>query len=1579
MPEPGECNSPLKVPVGDRPTRAALRVGWEPDESERDACAIIANVKKDGCASHGNVKRTLEALVRMGHRTGEIEGEGDGAGLQTDIPRAWWSRRFESLGLPGELAERPHLTVAHLMIPHEEREAAGDLKRRALDFFDEAELDVLVAEPARVRPAALGPLARAGEPEFWQVVALPRSGGIDDREIFALQLRLERELPVHVASLSQNSVVYKARSDADALRRYFPELGHPDFKSAITLGHARYSTNTDSRAERAQMFSTLGHNGEINSIDRLGREARALGFQLPARASDSQVLDRVVESFMFHYDLSLMNTLEIIFPPVWSEIAALPGELQDLYRYWRRAFGAYAQGPAAIIARQGDEIVFSSDALGLRPLWFGETEKEFFASSEKGVVPLAHMVRDPKPLAPGEKMGFLLERGAGVRIFEYHELLQRALEDALANFPLASLNARTHWLDGRAACADDAGPAHETTLNPPTLTPLAAIEPRRFVALGWNKMDDGDILEMAHAGKEPISGLGWDGPLAALSAQRKNVADYFHERVAVVTNPSIDREREADHFSTRVFLGARPLLAAPANVEQIELRSPLLLGGTSTPGTGEAHRAVAVKSGYRTIDEIIALCEASNSDETRESLRCATVELTYALDEPLERALERLEEETVGLVRDGRATLVVLDDARAFADGRLGIDPHLALAAIDTRLRAERDAEGVSLRRRAGLVLRAGGVRNVHDLMLALGCGADAVNPYGIYEVALRGAATDEERIARLGNCAGALQVGMEKVLSTIGIHELDGYARLFASVGLAPDVADFFGVANYCGSTRAGLSLEALDRDARERLDIACGNPEEGASRRKALLPNEYREQPSIWNVAGRVARGEQPYEAFASKLREVEQVRPVALRQLLEIRPEERAEGAGVGDVDTVAGTHGAPFYFSAMSFGSQGETSFRAYAEAAQRLDIVCVNGEGGEIPDMLGRYPHHRGQQVASGRFGVNAALLNSCDLLEIKIGQGAKPGEGGLLPGFKVTATIAETRHTPMGIDLISPSNNHDIYSIEDLAQVIEELKTVNPRARISVKIPSVSSLGPIATGIAKARADIIAISGYDGGTGAARKHSLRHTGLPVEIGLREAHRALVRAGLRDRVELWADGGVKSGRDVVKLMLLGADRVGFATMAMAAIGCTSCRECNTGTCHVGITSQLKTQEQALEAGQKHFTPREYDRAVDHLVRFFSHVREEIGRETARTGLARTRDLVGRVDLLEQARGLDQLDLDWLLQPGEPCAFWLNALEPTVGRARRSRSSLTRVISHSVVELARDGKEIVVFDDDDVTSIDRALGTHLAGTLARAAMGIGNGERFFNLKRTLLTFSDGSVPGNGLGAFNADGVEILVRGGAQDGAAKGASGGRIVILKGVNHDGMVVDGSVGKCFAYGAQKGLFIVQGDADSRAGIRLSGADVIIGGRPRGPVRDELGHLAVRANIKGFAFEYQTSGRGLVLGDPGPWLCSGMTGGVVYVLTDEALGLTPEAIERRLATGARVRLEAVDEDDQFDLRELLGCYRRALEDDEQYAEADEVAGLAETWRRFVKIVPVRAAGSRKLVVVGEQEAVGSRP
>ena len=1602
-------------------------------ETEHGACAIIANVKRGGHASHGNVKRTLEALTKMGHRTGEIGGEGDGAGLQTDIPREIWARHLEQRGLIGSVVNHPYFTVAHICLPHAERQRYPEIKRRAVEIIEAGGLEVVLEQKAQTRREALGPLGRASEPEFWQVAMLPRGARrIEDHDTFQIHLQLEHKLPLHVASFSKTSAIYKIRGDAEALRRYFPELSRPDFKSAITLGHGRYSTNTNSAAEKAQMFSTLGHNGEINSIDRLTREAAALGFQLPLQASDSQILDRVVESFMFLYGLSLMETLEIIFPPVWSESEKFDSPMKALHRYFRRAFGSLAQGPAAIIARQGDEIVFSCDALGLRPLWFGETEKEYFASSEKGVVPLEQMTCDPRPLAPGEKMGLLLRRDQGVEVFEHQELQQRIYELAAKRFDFHRLNemvmSSSLFALNAALPADEPENAEEIALKneaPEDALALDDADQQRRVtqieralastdalaAMGWTKEEVDNLMTMV-TGKDPLSGLGYDGPLAAFSKVRRNLADYFQERVAVVTNPAIDRVREGDHFSVRVFLGRRPhLKPGGALTQQIELHSPLLLGGTiaARQMITAAHRAVAQEFGTGLIEDIAR--EFSESVETAEAnpfsaeaalrrslqgtrfgahgaipsgLTARTIEILYEENETLEQALERIKRQARDAVASG-VTLLILDDSRAFTERELFIDAHLALAAVDQSLNAaievsvsgcavtteirsgsgdietvemgRDECEEGSLRRRCSIILKSGQLRNLHDICFALGCGADAVNPYAMYEVAVRDTASEEDARKALRHCFLMQHTGIEKVTSTMGIHELDGYGRLFASIGLAPEIADIFGIKNYCGTEKAGLTLAKLDAEMRARLEARhtqAAKPVAKLTGTSGLL-REYRRQPYVWSTAGKVARKEERYENFIRKLLEIEASQPVALRHLLDLK-----ESAIVTRnlADTKIGHYNAPIFFAAMSFGSQGETTFRAYAEGAKKLRIVAMNGEGGEIPDMLGRYREFRGQQVASGRFGVNIHLLNSSDFIEIKIGQGAKPGEGGHLPGFKVTDLIAQTRHTPKGIDLISPANNHDIYSIEDLAQVIEELKTANPHAKVSVKIPAVPFIGPIATGIAKARADIIAISGYDGGTGAARKHALRHVGMPVEIGVKEAHRALLKSGLRDRVEIWADGGIKSGADVIKLMLLGANRVGFGTMAMAAVGCTSCRECNTGTCHVGITAHIPTTEAAHEMGVKKYTPREYDKSVEGLVNFFTAVINEIGVLTMRLGFTRTQDLVGRSDLMKQMRGLDAIDLEYLLKGVEVT----ESFEPEelrddhIGRAYRPRTSLTKIVSDEIYHLIEKGKSIAIFEDDKVSSVDRSLGTHLSGRLSRAHYQGGVPAHF---KRAALHFTEGSISGNGLGAFNAEGVDIIVEGGVQDGAAKSACGGTIAILKGLNHDGIRVDGSVGKCFGYGAQGGTLIVQGDADSRAGIRLSGADLIIAGRVREPLRDDLGCLASRANIKGFAFEYMTSGRGLVLGDPGPWLCSGMTGGVVYLRLDESMGLDVEALRRRLAKGAEAVIEPVaNAEDEQNLRELLSRYISVLSAHGQKEEAEAVRTLLHQWRTlFVKVIP----------------------
>ena len=691
-----------------------------------------------------------------------------------------------------------------------------------------------------------------------------------------------------------------------------------------------------------------------------------------------------------------------------------------------------------------------------------------------------------------------------------------------------------------------------------------------LAAFGWQRDDVKLCQQMASNGAEPIGSLGYDGPLAALSPERQNLADYFKETVAVVTNPAIDREREIEHFSTRALFGRRPSIHDPAtDTRTVETSFSVILGG---------HHDLAPLSDarYRQIarDEHTYLLE-DLWEEFRD--RAAALDIALLESETTEGAIGRIRQEAVKKVREG-AELIVLTDRTVYDGERRFLDPHLALSAVDQALKQFKVGRGeTNLRRRCSIVLRSGALRNVHDVVLALGLGANGVCPYVMLEVIC---VDDYEQDVR--NICAALRKGIEKVISTIGIHEMRGYARQFSSIGVKPELAEIFQTARL------------------RRL---------GEGRRRLLRPRRrHRRPPRPCAGRGRQAREDVPLLPEGLQGGDRRGQRQRDLRRVL--REGARARG-GEPDLDAphhgpalrpragrrprtstpASGHHSYPLVISSMSFGSQSEPAFRSYAEAAKRINILCINGEGGEIRDMYGKYRKWRGQQVASGRFGVSAEMLNSSYVAEIKIGQGAKPGEGGHLPGKKVSEKVAAARNAAPGTDLISPSNNHDLYSIEDLAELIDELKTVNPDVRVSVKVPVVPNIGTIGLGIAKAGADIITLSGFEGGTGAARQHALRHVGLPSDIGTRLVHRALMEAGIRNRVEIWADGGYRHAYDVVKLLCMGANRVAFGTLAMVSLGCTICRGCQLDTCHVGIATQIETVEEATEHGLKKFTPQE----------------------------------------------------------------------------------------------------------------------------------------------------------------------------------------------------------------------------------------------------------------------------------------------------------------------------------------------------------------------------------------------------
>ncbi|MFN2463453.1 MAG: glutamate synthase-related protein [Candidatus Dormibacteria bacterium] len=1504
------------------------RTQRDPRADEHDSCALIANVRKKGGASHGNVKRTIEALMMMSHRSGIVEGEGDGCGVLVDIPRRVWAERLVKVGLFEAVTTHPRFFVGHFMVPRNLGEDGGRLRDRFEDIFRRSGVEILWSGSGDVQPLSLGPSAREEEPDFWQLAGFLSQGDTSDinTRLFQLQLAIERDTPIHVASLSADSCVYKIRGSAEALTRYYPELRRPDFTSAITIGHNRYSTNTASAFERVQPFSMLAHNGEINTIARLREEALGIGTQLVTNGSDSQDLNRTIETMVHGYGMSLMEAVEILFPPIVSEIKLLAPAVQDLYMFFRQLWGPFSQGPAAIVTRSGDECIFGVDAMGLRPLWYGETEKEFFFSSEKGVIPIDVMITDPTPLAPGERVAVQVERGHRVRVLRHPEIQKRVNDLARHRWP--GIRGYRQHLDGPVATrASEADTRHyrDYLAEDPSSHPA---HERLLAAFGWDREDVDAVERLAGTGNEKIGSLGWDGPLACLNDQRQNLADYFKETVAVVTNPAIDREREIEHFSLRMVLGRRPQMRTGKQVrphKRMELTHPILLGGHLKEEVIplEVYRRMAENLGTYVLEDLLAEFAGDPGAVT-------VVGATFQPQEGLRRALQRVAQEAVAAARAG-AHLILIDDGGAFRGGLCAIDPHLALSWIDLALNREYDEHGESFRRRVALVLRSGALRNLHDLAMAVAVGADAVNPYLLLDGALHA-----ENWKALENTVIALRKGFEKVISTMGIHELRGYGRFQSSIGLEPELAGYMKMRNFYGTEGRGLSLAALERDATERFNIATAAPQ-------AALAKTFHFNPFVYKLAQRVAESGDGYDDFAMRVKAQEEQHPVSLRHVLDFHTQPNAEGTRLFglEVDCSVGDHSLPTLISSMSFGSQGETAYRAYAEAAMRLNMICINGEGGELPDLIGKYPKWRGQQIASGRFGVTSELLNSSYLLEIKIGQGAKPGEGGHLPGSKVTDRVALARNAAVGIDLISPSNNHDLYSIEDLAQLIEELKTGNPHARVAVKLPCVPGIGTIAVGVAKAGADIVEVSGFDGGTGAARAHALRHVGLPVEIGVREAHLALQSSGLRDKVELWADGGVKGGADVMKLVLLGANRAGFGTMSMVAIGCTICRGCQLDTCHVGIATQVTTQEEADHKGMKRFVPRDFDHAVHNLVNYFSAVGEEIRGITAALGAMRTQDLVGRCDLLYQSRMQDRLDLrDMITVTSQDYA--VEAYRAPMGPMRRPLNHLTRVITSMAMDQFDRGQTAVMYEDDKVTSMDRALGTHLSGEMTRRRT-----AQTLNGVVSELNFHEGTIPGNGLAAFNVKGVSILVEGGAQDGVGKSSLGGRVAILKGMNWQGGRVDGSVGKSLLYGAQGGTFYIQGDADSRACIRLSGADVVLGGRLRGHVDDDSGNMAGKANLKGFAFEYMTLGRAVVLGDPGPWMCSGMTGGVVYIWLQPELGMDIAALERRRAKGAMIEIvDRLDDVDEANLAELLGGYADALSDGNQHDEAQEVRALA---------------------------------
>ena len=860
----------------------------------------------------------------MLHRAGNVDGEGDGCGVMIDVPRILWAEEVRSGGHAPNLTLDPTFAVAHVFVSRKEN--FGRIKHRAHKIFGRSGFRVLAEREDRVDSSALGHTAREEEPHFWQIAGLVPDMAARDRALFDLAVELEQELPVQVASFSADSCVYKVMGAPKVLQQYFDDLRDLRTETAAILGHNRYSTNTWPSFMRVQPFSVLGHNGEINTIARLRSEARMLGAPIRDDSSDSQDLNRLIETLINRGGLSLPEAMELAVPPIVNEIKQFPEELRGFYMYLRQALGPFAQGPIALIARHGDEFVFSVDALGLRPLWQIEAHDSWAFSSEPGVVSLADMTGEPKPLAPGEKVLVRIKREREARLYDHQEMqrlvhrrwLERTGAEGVAGFEQAIPTGGP--LEGPEIPGYmEAGPWEPVK-----------VEDHVLAGFGWQREDVKLVQQMASNGAEPIGSLGYDGPLAALSPERQNLADYFKETVAVVTNPAIDREREIEHFSCRAVFGARPSLDMPGTEPRtVETSFPIILGGHHdvAPISDKSYREVAREHKTYLLEDMWELLEG----------RRAALDITCLEAETTQGALERLKHEACKKVLDG-AELLVLTDRTAYEGDRPFLDPHLALSAIDGALRQYRVEPGSeNLRRRTSIVLRSGALRNVHDVCMALGLGADGVCPYVMLEVIC----VDDYR-TDISNLCSALRKGVEKVISTLGIHEVRGYSRLFSAIGLKPELVELFETPGYYGSDAAGTGFAELDAEAARRQRVLAGD-EDGKPAKT------FRFYPKVYKAAIAAANGQMSFDEYSAKVRELEVEQPISMRHVMELRSDR--EPIDSSQVDPGVGQHSYPIVISSMSFGSQGETAFRAYPEAAQRINVICINGEGGEIRDML----------------------------------------------------------------------------------------------------------------------------------------------------------------------------------------------------------------------------------------------------------------------------------------------------------------------------------------------------------------------------------------------------------------------------------------------------------------------------------------------------------------------------------------------------------------------------------------------------------------------------------------------------
>ncbi|MFD7930713.1 glutamate synthase large subunit [Streptomyces sp. NPDC059742] len=1475
--------------------RPAQQGMYDP-RNEKDACGVGFVANLTGEATHTLVEQALTVLRNLEHRgaTGSEPDSGDGAGILSQVPDAFLR---EVAGF--ELPEAGGYAVGIAFLP-----ADGTAQAVAVEQIEaiaaEENLTVLGWREVPVTPDLLGNGARATMPAFSQLFVSNGTTGIElDRKAFVLRKRAEREAGVYFPSLSARTIVYKGMLTTGQLEPFFPDLSDRRFASAVALVHSRFSTNTFPSWPLAHPYRFVAHNGEINTVKGNRNWMKARESQLASEAFGDGVLDRIFpictpdasDSASFDEVLELLHlggrslphSVLMMIPEAWENHTSMDPARRAFYQYHSTMMEPW-DGPACVTFTDGTQVGAVLDRNGLRPGRYWVTDDGLVVlGSEVGVLDIdpAKVVRKGR-LQPGKM--FLVDTAQ-----------KRIIEDDEIKNELAAAAPYAEWLETGEIELSDL-PEREHIVH------THASVTRRQQTFGYTEEELRVILApMARTGGEPLGSMGTDSPIAALSERPRLLFDYFTQLFAQVTNPPLDAIREELVTSLLSSIGPQSNLLEP---------------------TAASCRSVTLTFPVIDNDELAKLIHI-NADGDMPGMKAATLSGLYRVSgggEALAARIEEIRAEADAAIANG-ARLIVLSDRHSDAE-HAPIPSLLLTSAVHHHLIATKQ------RTQVGLLVEAGDVREVHHVALLIGYGAAAVNPYLAMESVedlLRAGTflSGLEPEQAIKNLIYALGKGVLKVMSKMGISTVASYrgAQVFEAVGLNDGFVEtyFNGTATKIGG--AGLDVIAKEVAARH----AKAYPVSGiaATHRALEIGGEYqwrREgEPHLFDPETvfrlQHATRNRRYDIFKQYTARVNEQseRLMTLRGLFGFSSDR--EAISIDEVESVEDIV-KRFSTGAMSYGSISKEAHETLAIAMNQLGAKSNTGEGGEDPDRL-YDPARRSsiKQVASGRFGVTSEYLVNADDIQIKMAQGAKPGEGGQLPGHKVYPWVAKTRHSTPGVGLISPPPHHDIYSIEDLAQLIHDLKNANPVARIHVKLVSEVGVGTVAAGVSKAHADVVLISGHDGGTGASPLTSLKHAGGPWELGLAETQQTLLLNGLRDRIVVQTDGQLKTGRDVVIAALLGAEEFGFATAPLVVSGCIMMRVCHLDTCPVGIATQNPVLRDRF-SGKPEF-----------VVNFFEYIAEEVREILAELGFRTIEEAVGHAEVLDTTQAVTHwkaqgLDL-------EPLFYVPELPEGAVRHALIEQDhGLEKALDNELIELAADALNAETAEAAQpvraqvaIRNINRTVGTMLGHHVTKKFGGAGLPDNTID-----LTFT-GSA-GQSFGAFVPKGVTHRREGDANDYVGKGLSGGRIVVRPDRAADHLAEYSTIaGNTIGYGATGGEMFLRGRTGERFCVRNSGA------------------LVVSEGVGDHGCEYMTGGRAVVLGETGRNFAAGMSGGVAYVID-----LDPHNVN----VGNAGAVEALSDTDKQWLHDVV---RRHEEETGSTVAAKLLADWSVAVDRFSKIIP----------------------